>query len=610
MPEHRRRARIAAGGHDLCGETSNAMRRTLKASMSSDVTTLEAQAHVGALEAPPRRLRRAKASAWASSPTAAAVALGVIVLCSILTVLVASNRSSFLSATTRAHFFPGWIAGPLGGLLPFFSPSESALKLMFTFAVIAMYGSYLFGLERIPKLGARTVIAAIVLLQLAFLLSPPLTLTDVFNYIDYARMDVVHNLNPYATIPALEPHRDPAYALSNWHELLSPYGPLFTIFTFVAVPFGIAVSFWLVKGALALFSLGCLTLVWKCAQLLGRNPVKAILYAGLNPIVLLWGLGGDHNDLVMMFFILLALYLLLRAGAMSDEVGNGARSGLPDTPLATTASGLPDTPLATTANGDPDTPLATTANGLPDTPLATTVNGLPDTPFTRTASGPPGTLVRLRAWMLPLSGLQIAAGFSLAAAVFVKASAGIVVPVILVGLARSPRRAVQTVVGGILGAVVLGLLSFLVFGVHIPDLGTQGSIVTDMSLPNLLGLLLGQGGETETLRLLLSVALIVAVGCCCLLAWRSGDIIGASGWASIALLVTLAWVLPWYVAWVLPLAALSRSRRLRIATVALSVYLIVVWAPSSPTIWNAIGFQPGNTPLGQLHHRYVKELLN
>lgn len=498
----------------------------------------------------------AHAPAWTSSPAAAAAALGVIVVCGIVTVLVVADRPSFLSATTRAHFFPGWMAGPLGGLLPFFTRSESALKLMFTFAVIAMYGSYLFGLQRIPKLGARWVIAAIVLLQLAFFLSPPLTLTDVFNYIDYARMDVVHNLNPYATIPALEPHRDPAYALSNWHELLSPYGPLFTIFTFAAVPFGIATSFWLVKGALAFFSLGALTLVWKCARLLRRDPVKTVVYAGLNPIVLLWGLGGDHNDLVMMFFILLAFYLLLRAGAMRDQVGDA---------------------------GEP-----------------------PDTPFRVIQSWP----ATLRSWTLPLSTLKIAAGFSLAAAVFVKASAGIVVPVVVVGLARQPRRAVQTVIGGILGAVLLGLLSFLVFGPHIPDLGTQGSIVTDMSLPNLLGLLLGQGGETETLRLLLSVALIVAVACCSAHAWRSGDIIGASGWASVALLVTLAWVLPWYVAWVLPLAALSRSRKLRIATVALSVYLIVVWAPSSPTVWNAIGFQPGNTPLGQLHHRYVKELLN
>ena len=44
-------------------------------------------------------------------------------------------------------------------------------------------------------------------------------------------MESVYHLNPYTTIPALEPHSDPTFVLSNWHGLLSPYGPLFTLFT-------------------------------------------------------------------------------------------------------------------------------------------------------------------------------------------------------------------------------------------------------------------------------------------------------------------------------------------------------------------------------------------
>ncbi len=60
---------------------------------------------------------------------------------------------------------------------------------------------------------------------MVLLLSPPLSLTDVFNYINYGRMGMLHGLDPYTTIPALEPHSDPSYALSNWHQLLSPYGP-------------------------------------------------------------------------------------------------------------------------------------------------------------------------------------------------------------------------------------------------------------------------------------------------------------------------------------------------------------------------------------------------
>ena len=88
-----------------------------------------------------------------------------------------------------------------------------------------------------------------------FLLAPPLALTDIFNYINYGRMEVVHHLNPYTTIPILEPHSDPSYALSNWHQLLSPYGPLFTLLTFAVVPLGVAASFWVLKVLLAAASL-------------------------------------------------------------------------------------------------------------------------------------------------------------------------------------------------------------------------------------------------------------------------------------------------------------------------------------------------------------------
>jgi hypothetical protein len=86
--------------------------------------------------------------------------------------------------------------------------------------------------------------------------------------------------------------------------------------------------------------------------------------------------------------------------------------------------------------------------------------------------------------------------------------------------------------------------------------------------------------------------------------------IAACGWAGVALLVTLSWVLPWYVVWVLPMAALSASRRLRVAALILGAYLIVAWAPASGKLWSAIGFHPERTPLGMLHQRYVRELLN
>jgi uncharacterized BrkB/YihY/UPF0761 family membrane protein len=66
----------------------------------------------------------------------------------------------------------------------------------------------------------------------------------------------------------------------------------------------------------------------------------------------------------------------------------------------------------------------------------------------------------------------------------------------------------------------------------------------------------------------------VSIGICAWLlrrVWQGKiDWIAAAGWATIALLVTASSLLPWYVAWVLPLAALGRDRRLFNATIALT----------------------------------------
>jgi len=50
--------------------------------------------------------------------------------------------------------------------------------------------------------------------------------------------------------------------------------------------------------------------------------------------------------------------------------------------------------------------------------------------------------------------------------------------------------------------------------------------------------------------------------------WRGADWLAATGWATLLVLVTSAWLLPWYVVWLLPLAAVAGGARLRIATLA------------------------------------------
>jgi hypothetical protein len=525
-----------------------------------------------------------------------AVGAGILIAilaCCLLVVVAAADRPSFLAATTTGHYFPHWMAGPLGGLWPSLTRSTTGLKWLFTGPILFMYVCYLIGLRYVPLLRARWVIIAIVGAHAIMFLSPPLALTDIFNYINYGRMEVVHHLNPYTTIPVLEPHNDPSYAPSNWHQLLSPYGPLFTLITFAVVPLGVAASFWTLKGLLMFASLGIIFLVWRSARLVGRDPVAAIMFVGLNPVVLIWGLGGDHNDFLMMFCVVLGFYLLLRAGCMPGAVGRDSaaqgRGG---------SNGIEaDAARAGRDFGDVGAQNRTVTEGPRADAAVNGVAGAQDDSGAKTAEA--------ALWSPALLG----AGAAFVAAVAIKASAGILLPVVLAALLHRRRDLLQVVVGMALGAVVFGLASVIAFGPHFPDLATQGRLVTMTSIPNLLGLALGAGGETTTMRVLLSGVLVVAVAACSLFAYRRRESLTAAGWASIALLVTLSWVLPWYVLWVLPLAALSRSRRLRIAALLMGVYMIMAWAPLGANVFNAIDFHPEKTALGRLHQRYVKELL-
>jgi hypothetical protein len=515
---------------------------------------LDLRARFGGLSVDERRAARIGAGA-----------LVVLVALSLLFVVIAANRPSLFAATSHAGFFPGWMAGPLGGLWPGLTRNTTALRFVFTGAMATMYVSYVLALAYVPsiadtRLRARWAIAAVVGVHAIFLLAPPMSLTDIFNYVNYGRMEVVHHLNPYTTYPILEPHGDPSYALSNWHQLLSPYGPLFTLLTFALVPLGVAASFWAIKAVLMAASLGTILLVWRCAEMLNLNPVRAIVLVGLNPIVLVWGLGGDHNDFLIVFAIVLGFYLLLRARIAGSSDGSLAEPGA-------------DAPL--------------------QQPRAA-----------------PRLSARIGGWLWPLSATEIGAGAAFVAAAALKASGGVLIPIVLAGLARAPRRFTQVVLGMVLAGAVVGGASLIAFGLHIPDLSTQSRVVTSISLPNLLGLALGDGGETETLHGLLSAVLALSILACCVMAWRRRESISPSGWATVALLVTLGWVLPWYILWLLPLAALSRSRRLRTTALVLGAYLIVAWSPASGLLWNAIGFAPSKTPLGRLHQRYVKELLN
>jgi len=447
----------------------------------------------------------------ALGPLAGRMALASLVVAALGIVAFATSGPTTL-VPRSGEVFPGWESGPLHALFHGLPNDPKTLGYGLSVVLLAMLAAYGVILASARTLTVRTIVICVLALHLILLMSPPLQLTDMFNYIGYARLGSLHGLNPYNHVIAAEVH-DPVYRMSTWHHLRSPYGPLFTAATYLLPLSSLAASYWLVKALTVLASLGFLALVWQCARALGRDPRYALVFVALNPIYLVYAVGGFHNDFFMLIPSLGAVALLL---ARRDR----------------------------------------------------------------------------------------AAGAVLMLAVAVKFTAILLLPFLLVAVRPARRRMLEIAQGAVVAAIPLAALSVALFGFSLPNLQDQSTLLTNFSIPNTVGLILGPGGSPTLLRLFDLGAVVAVV----LLLRRRGDWVSRAGWATLALLATLAWLMPWYVIWLAPLAALGSSLRLRRATLTLTVFLVLTFVPAMSYFLTAHGLNPLSTPAGQDSGKLQKKL--
>lgn len=395
-------------------------------------------------------------------------------------VLGALDAGRMLVPATR-NASPGWLQGVLPSIDADLSGDEAGALM------IAMVLGYGVVIALAPRVRARWPIVATVGAIAVCGFAPPLLSADVFGYIAWGELGA-NGSNPYThpSIAVGDEHPVRPYLL--WNHGSTPYGPLFVALMYGLSPLSVPAALWTLKAAAALAALACMALLWRAAALLGRSPAQAALAFGLNPLVLVYGVGGAHNDLLVEAVVLAGVLMI---------VGGRERTG----------------------------------------------------------------------------------AASIAVAVALKASAIVALPFLVAGSQRPLRPAVAALASG----AALAACAFALFGAPLLNLvdaltGQQEQVAAH-SIPLQVAQLAGADELPAWGRLVAGALMLAAVIALLTRVRRGGDWLSGTGWAYIAILMTTAWLLPWYVTWVVPFAALAADRRLLGAAWALTLLFVVVRLP-------------------------------
>jgi hypothetical protein len=175
---------------------------------------------------------------------------------------------------------------------------------------------------------------------------------------------------------------------------------------------------------------------------------------------------------------------------------------------------------------------------------------------------------------------------ALVAGVAIKVTAGLALPFLLLGAGRDGSRTRERLrVAGATGVslALLAILGLIGFGSHafgfISAVSEQQQLVATHSVPAETARLIGLHGTPSWWRHCFIAGFVVIFVYALWRTLRGADWRVAAGWTTLALLLSTAWLLPWYAVWPLPLAAVSGDRRLRAATLVFCAYALLIHLP-------------------------------
>ena len=217
-------------------------------------------------------------------------------------ILIALTFFSYLFVDANFMYF----SSPLKG---FDGQHRSLIAGTYFLLISIFFGIYIFLIKNynliFPNLSKLKKI--IMLLLIPVFAYPAMFSYDLFNYIATSKVLFYYHENPYLVMP-IDFIGEPTLMFTRAANKLALYGIFWTFIS--GIPYLLSlgnylVSIFMFKLFAGLFYLGLVFLMWK----LTKNKLSVVLFAA-NPLVIIETFISGHNDVVMMFFALLAIYFL------------------------------------------------------------------------------------------------------------------------------------------------------------------------------------------------------------------------------------------------------------------------------------------------------------
>lgn len=238
------------------------------------------------------------------------------------------STSPFAEKISPSSFQPGpytpaWFFGAArpGSVIFSQNPTQSQ---SFYWSLLTFYGGMVLlmqawiRLSRLarerPGLPLKALWIVMAAWTLPMLFVEPLLSKDAFSYVAQGEMMTRH-ISPYRLGPAVLGLGSNSYTILTdklWWYSTSPYGPVFLGLADVIQGAVNHSELWALVGwrLVAICGVALIGIFLpRLARRIGKEPSPAFVFAVMNPIVLIHLIGGEHNDAVMLGFLVAGLAL-------------------------------------------------------------------------------------------------------------------------------------------------------------------------------------------------------------------------------------------------------------------------------------------------------------